>query len=306
MIKYVENKNIDKKKWDACIDKSSNSSIYVYSWYLDVVCKNWKALVLNDYEAVFPLASKSKYKINYLIQPFFTRYFGVFSKTILTAKLTESFLEAIPKKYKFHEFCLHETNDFDLSGYVKNERKFQLLNLSFPYETLYNGYSDNAKRSIKKAVKASFTIKFNDVPEVVVNLFKSTKGQELKVFKAKDYEILLDLMNELIKQKKGEVIAVYDKDNKICAAGFFMKNNNRFDFLKSGVTDYGKANGAMHFLFDTFIKKNASSNNMLDFGGSSVETVARFYKNFGAKDCVYLQLQKNSLSRIVKWISNKQ
>ncbi len=106
--------------------------------------------------------------------------------------------------------------------------------------------------------------------------------------------------------KTAESIAVYDKDNTLCAAAFFMKNNNHLTFLKSGVTDQGKNSGAMQFLFDTIIRKNAETHTTLDFGGSSVETVARFYKSFGAKDCVYLQLKKNSLPSIVKWISKKQ
>jgi len=305
MISYIEHKNIDKQKWDDCINNSSDACIFVYSWYLDAVCKNWSALVYNDYDAVFPLAPKSKYKINYLYQPFFTRYFGVFAKTGLATASISDFLKVLPEKFKFIEFCLHETIDFDLPGYLKTERKYQSLNLNVAHELLYKAYSDNAKRSIKKAIKAGFNIKYNVPPEVVVNLFKSTKGQELEVFKAKDYEILHALMTELLKQKKAEVIAVYDKENKLSAAAFFMKNNNRYTYLKSGVTDYGKANGAMHFLFDTFIQHNALTNYMLDFGGSSVESVARFYKNFGAKDCVYLQLKKNSLPRIVKWISNK-
>ena len=41
-----------------------------------------------------------KYKINYLYQPFFTRYFGAFSKTDSTTNLTTTFLANIPEKYK--------------------------------------------------------------------------------------------------------------------------------------------------------------------------------------------------------------
>jgi hypothetical protein len=229
----------------------------------------------------------------------------VYSKTKTTNKLTTDFLIAIPEKFKYIEFCLHETTDCDLSVYSKKDRKYQLLNLSSSYEILYKAYSENAKRSIKKALKAGLVLEFNIKPELIVNLFKSTKGQELEIFKAKDYEILLQLMRLLIKEKQAETFAVYDKKNNLCAAAFFMKSNNHFVFLKSGVTDFGKSNGAMHFLFDAFIHKYAATNTMLDFGGSSVETVARFYKNFGAKDCVYLQLKKNSLSHLVKWISNK-
>ena len=306
MIEFTEHKNINKKKWDECVGQCSNACIFVYSWYLDMVCENWDALILNDYEAVFPLATKSKYKINYLVQPFFTRYFGLFSKTEITKKLTTLFIKAIPEKYKYIEFCLHETMDFDVPEYSKTERKFQLLNLNSSYKILYKGYTDNAKRNIKKAIKAELIVKNNVAPEVIVNLFKSTKGGELGVFKPNDYKILLKLMNVCVKQNIAKSVAVYDKENNLCAAGFFMKGDNLFVFLKSGVTDYGKANGAMHFLFNNIIQQNAATDIILDFGGSSVDSVARFYKNFGAKDCVYLQLKKNSLSRIVKWISNKK
>src|SRR5476649_393601 len=110
MINYIEHKNIDKKKWDACIDSSSGACIFAYSWYLDIVSENWSALVLNDYEAVFPIAAKSKYKISYIYQPFFTRYFGVFTKNKISEKLVNEFLQAIPEKYKYLEFCLHEDN----------------------------------------------------------------------------------------------------------------------------------------------------------------------------------------------------
>ncbi|MGZ4117920.1 MAG: hypothetical protein ACXVPY_10580, partial [Bacteroidia bacterium] len=91
MIKFIEHKNIDKQKWDACIQSSSSECIFVYSWYLDIVSDNWAALVLNDYEAVFPIASKSKYKINYIYQPFFTRYFGLYSKNKISEKLINEF-----------------------------------------------------------------------------------------------------------------------------------------------------------------------------------------------------------------------
>ncbi len=305
MITYIEHRQINKKKWDACIDASPNACIFVYAWYLDVVCSNWSALVLNDYEVVFPLASKSKYKINYVYQPFFTRYFGIYTKTIPSENLLNRFLSAIPEKYKYIEFCLHESNHLEQNEFTFRERKYQQLRLNSVYVNLQKNYSENAKRNIKKAIKSGFICQSNIDPETVVGLFQSTKGQELETFKSADYKTLIQLMNECKKQNKSESLAVFDKENNLCAAAFFMISNDRFIFLKSGVTDYGKSNGAMHLLFDTFIRQHAEYENTLDFGGSSVESVARFYKNFGAKDCVYLQVKKNALSRIAKWISRK-
>jgi len=106
------------------------------------------------------------------------------------------------------------------------------------------------------------------------------------------------------KRNSAESTAVFDDQKRLVAAAFFMKHGNRYIFLKSGVTDQGKTNGAMHFLIDTFIKEKAEQDILLDFGGSSVETVARFYKSFGAKDCVYLQVKNNKLPKLVNWIKS--
>ena len=303
MIKLVEHKNINKKKWDDCINNSSNPSVFVYSWYLDVVCNDWSALVLGDYDTVFPIASKSKYKINYLFQPFFTRYFGVFSKQKVTSKFLSEFLKAIPEKYKYIDFCLQEGNLIIPIEFESKEKKFQLLDLSPKHDVLFKEYSDNAKRNIKKAVKAGLKIRPDIAPEKIVQLFKTTKGDDLEVFGPEDYKTLIKLMNTCNELKKGQSIAIYDGD-KLCAAAFFMFSNNRFTFLKSGVTDEGKSKGAMHLLFDYFIQNNSGKKYKLDFGGSSVENVARFYKNFGAKDCVYLQAKQNNLPKLLKWVKS--
>jgi len=303
MIRFTEHKNINKQKWDACISKSSNACVFVYSWYLDVVSDKWDALILNDYEAVFPIVSRSKYKIQYIYQPFFTRYSGVYSKDKITEPLVNEFLSAIPEKYKFMEFCLPENNPTKAKGFETKEKKYQLLSLKEKYEVLQKGYSDNAKRNVKKAINAKLKIRPDIAPEKIVNLFRETKGNELEIFKPEDYKTLIRLMNVCIDSNKGQSIAVYD-GTILCAAAFFMFSNNRFVFLKSGVTEEGKAKGAMHLLFNYFIKENSGKRYELDFGGSSVDSVARFYKNFGAKDCVYLQLKKSNLPKIVKWVKS--
>jgi hypothetical protein len=304
MINHKENKDIDRKKWDACIKASQSRNIFVNSFYLDIVCEDWSALIQNDYEAVFPIASGSKYRIRYIYQPFFTRYFGVYSASGISEELVNAFFEAIPSKYKHVEFCLHEQHPFPVNGFEKKDRKYQYLSFDNSYESLYRNYSDNAKRRIKKAVKSECEVKEGIAPSEIVALFRRTKGQELEVFKEKDYRNLVRLMDACVARKTGESIAVYSRDGKLGAAGFFMFYDNRYVFLKSGVTEYGKDHGFMHLLFDSFIKKHAATESVLDFGGSSVESVARFYKNFGAKDCVYLQVKRNHLPKLVNWLKS--
>ncbi len=70
MIKYVSHEVIDREKWDKCIDNSTNGLVYAYSWYLDLICDEWNALIENDYESVFPLPFRKKGFIQYTYQPF--------------------------------------------------------------------------------------------------------------------------------------------------------------------------------------------------------------------------------------------
>ena len=296
MIQYVEHKNINMQKWDACIHSSSNATVFVYSWYLDVAYKNWSALIINDYEAVFPLAIQSKLGIKYTFQPFFTRYFGLFYGNKINSKLLTNCLEYISNEFKYAEFCLHESQTETTLPFQIKEKKYQFLDLNTEFTSLQKVFSTNAKRSIKKSEKAAFKLIHKINPKEIVDLFKKTKGAELAIFKPKDYQVLIKLMETCIQQKKGIIYAVTDKTNNLIAAAFFIKNNNRFIFLKSGVTEFGKENGAMHYLFNEFIKENANTNTLLDFGGSSVDSVARFYKNFGAKDCVCLQILTTNFS----------
>jgi len=298
MIQFIEHKNINKKKWDACIYSAFNSSVFVTSWYLDVVCENWCAFVLNDYEAVFPIAIKSKYRISYLYQPFFARYFGVFSADKKWVDKADRFIELIEEKYKYIDFCLHES--VVLIKKNTKEKKYQYLELKSKYADIQKVYSSNALRNIKKALKENYTISNKITPKQIVDLFKTTKGGELDIFKPADYKVLTELMDVCLEKKCGKTIAVIDKDKKIVAAAFFIIFNNKYTFLKSGVTNFGKQTGAMHLLFDFFIKEHSESDSILDFGGSSVDSVARFYKNFGAKDCVYLHYKINKLPAILK------
>jgi hypothetical protein len=301
MIHFVNHKNIDKNQWDNCLQKSINNTIIVSSAYLDCVCDNWNALILNNYEAVFPLVERSKYNIKYLYQPFFSRYLGLYSNKSINEKTLNEFVKAIPEYYKYLDFCMHESNTFLIENVKINERKFQVLDLGNSYEHLYKGYSENVKRNLKKASKVHFTIHKNITPAAIVALFKKNKGGELAVFSNADYQRLLKLMNHFFANKKAISIGIY-KENELCAAGFFIIDNEKLLYLKGAVNEFGKANGAMQLLMDEVIKSNGDLKKQLDFGGSSVDSVARFYKSFGAKDCIYLQIKQNNLPKFISWI----
>ena len=116
MIVYFKHSEIDKDKWDSCINNSINGNVYALSWYLDSTCREWEALIEDDYKSVFPLTNRKKYGINYLFQPYYNQQLGVFSREIIKAEKLRDFFHQIPPFYKYIDVGINFSNskNFDL------------------------------------------------------------------------------------------------------------------------------------------------------------------------------------------------
>ncbi|MDD5571918.1 MAG: hypothetical protein PHD97_12280 [Bacteroidales bacterium] len=301
MIEYLTHSEIDKAKWNNCIENSFNGIIYAYSWYLDVLCESWDALIIGDYEYVFPLTYRKKYGIHYLCQPYFNQQLGVFSNKKLDEGIVSDFIDAIPDKFKFIEINLNKYNKISRKDFKYKTNITLELDLISSHEELKKDYSENNLRNVKTAEKNNLTINDSANPEEIINLFRKNRGKQIKNLKDNDYENLKSLIDIIQKKGKGQVWAAY-KENELCAGIFFVESNNKVIFLFSGSGQTARETGAMSFIIDKFIEKNAQRNLILDFAGSNNENLARFYKGFGSKECSYLQIRKNNLPWFIKWM----
>ncbi|MCX6231980.1 MAG: hypothetical protein NTZ33_10600 [Bacteroidetes bacterium] len=304
MIQFLQHNEINKAKWDECIDNAVNGIAYVYSWYLDVVCSNWCALVLDDYQAVFPMAINKKMNISYIYQPFFTRYYGLYSKNEIDTVIVNQFFDAIPKQFKYIEFNIHESNVPGNTDLQLKERSYQALDINKPYEDIFNNFKYDARRTIKNAEKKLRIIE-NIEAENIVNLFRTNKGKQLKDIKDKDYDSLLNIIKTVNSRNCGISVGVLNEKDELISAAFFIKSNRRIIFLKGSANAEGKENGAMYLTINHIVKNNAGLADLFDFGGSSLEGIASFNHKFRPKNYVYLQVKKNNLPFIIKLISNK-
>jgi len=295
MIRFLDHQDIDKEKWDQCIRQTPNGNVYAFSWYLDRVCKNWKALVKNDYETVFPLTQGKKYGIQYLYQPYFAQQLGVFSKGKINSSTVERFLDIISARYKFFEIVLNVSNPVDSSKYEKKKNRTFELDLAGSYDDICNQYSENTKRNVAKALKNQIIIKKESDIEELIGLFRNNLGKKIKKIKTIHYNNLRSVMLEGLTRKLGEVYAAYGSDGNYYAGAYFLFSMDRFIFLFSASSPESRENGAMFLLIDNFIKEKAGDNFLLDFQGSNIESLARFYRGFGSKPMEYLSIRQNKL-----------
>ncbi|MEN8119394.1 MAG: hypothetical protein ABFS35_03565 [Bacteroidota bacterium] len=293
-ISYLKQNEINVTKWDNCIAGSINGIVYAYSWYLDVVCETWEALVFGDYETVMPLTQGKKYGISYLYQPPFSQQLGIFSSQNLSEEVVICFIKSIPKKYRFVEINLNKFNLISSAGEIKVKQKTTYeLELIKDYESLFRRYKKNTIRNIRKAIQNKITIVPGLKPNDVTNLIISSGNQQ--EYKEKDIAIIRRLIAGAGRKKSGQLYGAYTDKNDLCAAGFFVHSNRKVCFILSVANDEGKELGAMFLLVDEFIKQYASRNMILDFEGSNIEGIARFYAGFGAKPFNYPAIKINKL-----------
>lgn len=299
-IQYLKHHQIDKAKWDACIGSSRNRMVYAQSWYLDIVIKGWDALVAGNYDAVMPLTIGKKYGINYLYQPFFTQQLGVFSKFEIDKKTMDEFVKAIPAKFRFVEINLNKANNYPIEGFQIRKNVNIELKLDRPYKELSSGFSTNTKRNLKKAIQNDLTVLDNIPPEELIQLFRKNLGQEIKNIKTRHYHSLKQIMDKSLQEQNAEIYGVKSADGLLNAGAFFLQSFDSYIFLFSATNDESKENGAMFLIIDQFIKKHAGSSYTLDFEGSNIKSLARFYKGFGAEVFHYPGIKRNNLPGALK------
>jgi len=299
-IQLIKEENIDREKWDACIDSADNGLIYPYSFYLDSQAKKWDGLVLNDYEAVMPLTWNRKYGIHYLYQPFLCAQLGLFGKNI-SPGLLQAFFEAIPEKFRYWDIYLNSGNNFTLDNFELYQRSNYILNLDKPYENLYKDYRENIKRNIQKSKQADCSLHKDINPGEVIALARKQMSIFARVTN-KDFENTLYLYQLLYQRGKATTYGIISQKNTLLASCIFFFSHNRAYYILVGNNPLGKTLGASHMLIDAFIQDHAGQNLILDFEGSDIKTLAFFYSSFGAVEEKYTAIRKNKLPSYVKWL----
>jgi hypothetical protein len=296
---YKTRHEIDVAKWDRCIDESRNGLIYAYAFYLDALADNWDALVLNDYEAVMPLPWKRKYGLYYLYQPALIAQLGIFGKEI-DAALVESFLAAIPTRFRLWEFPLNQQNRFELKRFQLFDRSNYVLPLNQTYEILNKNYRENTKRNIKKSVQFG-CYSMRDIPvDDIISLAEEQPNNASK----RDLQRFKHLFPLLQTRSAIRSYGVFSKQNQLLASCAFTFSHNRAYYILVGNHPNGRTLGASHALIDTFIRDHSHEDLLLDFEGSDVRNLAFFYSSFGASEERYSAIRLNKLPWYIKWMKN--
>lgn len=303
-IRYLKHRKIDFVKWDNCIENSINGLIYPYSFFLNTMAgKRWDALVLGDYEAVFPLVWNRKFCIKYLYQPYFCQQLGLFAKTELNEIILADFIDKIPSKFLYWNFHLNYQNQYLSPSIRFINRSSYCIDLKQNYTDIYDAYNADAKKNLAKSIIQGYTyhpdIDVNDV----ANCFFQAYGMHYPKPESLQRKITACAKSAMA-LNKGFTRAIKSSDGALWCAGFFFISNNRIHYAMAAPTEEGKKFGATHLLIDEVLKEYSNSNLVFDFEGSDIQSVAYFYAKFGSVSKHYLQIIKNKLPWFLRFLKD--
>ncbi len=297
-ITYLKHANIDKEKWDRCIDNAHNGLIYAYSFYLDSISKNWDALVLNDYEIVMPLTWNKKLGISYLRQPPFTQQLGIFGRSIIENNITEVFINKALERFSFIEINLNYANNYKHATAIKRNL---ILPLNKPFAELEKSFRKDFVKNVKNN---QLIYEPSDEVEKAIELFKQNYSERIYT-PEKSYENLLQLYI-LLKNKRP---AFYKKSNlpegKLACYRDLLKRQQK-DLLHHvcHIARRPQSRSQLFFIIQ-LIKEFSEQDLVFDFEGSEIPSINSFFKKFGAIEQPYPFVRINHLPRWTKWIKNK-
>ncbi len=292
MLKLVPRKEIDVQKWDDLIASSLSETIYPYCWYLDTVSENWSAMVVDDYKFVMPVVWKKKVGMKYIYQPFYTQQLGVFSREYVDPELIQKMLRILYKKFRFGGINFNAKNlvGEDLPFTVDDKSNY-VMTLDQDYDTHYKGFTSNAKRNIKRSLELSEQVERNLPVEELVRL---KRENDVLQRSEEDYRWMVKVFETIQQHDAGKIYAIRT-GNEIIAAAFFAFSKTRAIYLLSASSQTGKEQRGMFRIIDTFINDYAGSGKILDFEGSNIPSVARFFGGFGAQADIYQSVSFNRL-----------
>ena len=302
-ITFLKNKDIDRSKWDSCIENSCNGTFYAMSWCLDAIADNWDALIAGDYEIVFPVTYVKKFGMKILYTPICIQQLGVFSQQRLSEETLTAFLKAIPKKFLFGKLKLNSENIFTKDCGFQLENRVNIeQNISASIEILRKSYKRNIVENLKKARKNDIYIQESANFHDTIEVYRSNKGEHYHTEK-KYYELTYKLMEILAAKQLLIVHEARNAEGKCIAGEVAVLFKNKIMLRVLGCNSEGYRTGATSLVIDSILERFAGAKEICDFGGSNTKSVAYFYAGFGGRIAPYYEVSIENIPKsIIKMI----
>ena len=301
-IQFVRHANIDSQKWDLAVMQSRWPIAYAFFNYLNAVCENqWDALIFKDYEAVFPLPFKKKLGLKYLIQPVFCQQLGAFGSNAHVNTL--DFLHAIPKYFfrvrlQINPYFDHPMGALLSDNSINKKGAFSghlilKTNLTIRLSQPLN-YNKDCQKNLQRIAEHKIEYKTHAVSfDAAIEIYKNAWGEQNESLGEVQFK---KFSKACTPDNSFTISAHHPIDDSVLGAAIFLispENPVRcIHYVCAGPTEKGRSIGIMHGIVDHVIRQYHGQNILFDFEGSSIASVASFYKKFGAIEDPFFCFQR--------------
>jgi len=250
---------IDDIKWDKCVRQAFNGVVYAHTWYLDIVCDEWEAMVLNDYEAVVPLPIKRQSFINYVVLPYWIPHLGIINQKPINEEDSLELLKQVP--YLNISLTLNAHNKLPEKTVKQLKQiRYYVLDLILSLEKLKRRFlPEMAKSQSMYDTKKVTVVRSLNAKEYCDFVRLHTEMSEDNV------KQLTKLISFALRYKTAGAYAAYNERNDLIAQAFFVKSNGSLSLLNyAAVAEDVKLHGPKAIIYH-ILKHNAESNLTMEF-----------------------------------------
>ena len=260
-------------------------------------------IIYPDDSTVMPLTSRKKLGVKYLFRPLLNQQLGVFSLETPDKAIVSEFLNSIPSKYRLIEISLNKYNTKHTAEFETKSHSCYELDMISDYAAINKGYNQNTRRSIRKAEIFELLVDQNISADEFFELMKEDEGKGSEILRRSKNKLLLkNLLENLKANESGKIMGVRNKENKLITACLLAKSHQKWFYLAPVNTPEGKEKRALFLLIDNLIQENCGQSSTLDFEGSDIPGVARFYAGFGGLPYQYPSIRRNTLRWPIKYL----
>lgn len=291
---FLRHHEVDKQRWDACINSAANSLIYGYSFYLDAMAPRWNALVEKDYNWVLPLPHRQKFGITYLYQPAFTQQLGVFARRPQEVP-TNDILKALQERYRFCEMRWNYATTHLQETISQAPATNYILDLKDSYANISERYSKDLRRNLQRGAKFPFKYIPLEDYHICIHLYQQYYGNRMPHVKANDYKAFEQVCKYAAANGMLVCRQVVNENDEVLALALLLSDGKRLYNMMNTTTTAGRKTEANHILLDCIIREFCQRPMLFDFEGSDLPGVKAFYQNFSPVDQPYYAIRYNRL-----------
>ncbi|UOQ66811.1 GNAT family N-acetyltransferase [Hymenobacter volaticus] len=240
-----------------------------------------------------------------IYQPAFTQQLGLLALPESQFPDVLQHLSHLPKRYARLYIQLNDqTPLLPPLSFTSQTRITYHLPLHPEYATLRAGYAADYRRRLRQnnELPAPLTVSQSSSVEEMLALFKQYSGKAAGL-KSRHYQQLQALYTVLQQHNQALPLEVRAfETGELLAAALFVRFRTRLVYLFAVASPAGKKAAAPLLLLDSVIQRHAGTDLVLDFEGGMIESIARFFANFGATPVPYAALSFTQRPWYLQWI----